>query len=125
MTKDEVSAMNTHVYCVTHTHTHTHTHTQVKIGGTALTEDELRSIHKYTELLLQDDRYARMQTDAASIEDFLEALFLLGIAGGVCVFIPASRPCISAQRAPMLNIVVHDVCRSCETTSSVYMMRTV
>ena len=112
MTKDEVSAMNTHVYCVTHTHTHTHTHTQVKIGGTALTEDELRSIHKYTELLLQDDRYARMQTDAASIEDFLEALFLLGIAGGVCVFIPASRPCISAQRAPMLNIVVHDVCRS-------------
>ena len=40
-------------------------------------------ILKYTAVLLQNDVYQRLEDDGASIEDFLEALFLLGIAGGV------------------------------------------
>eukprot|EP00802_Teleaulax_amphioxeia_P010037 Tamp_10062.p1 GENE.Tamp_10062~~Tamp_10062.p1 ORF type:complete len:481 (+),score=139.89 Tamp_10062:1-1443(+) len=55
----------------------------VKAGPTALTDEELQSIHKYTELLLRDELYASIEDGGASIEDFLEALFLLGIAGGV------------------------------------------
>jgi hypothetical protein len=52
-------------------------------GASALTADEVEAIHKYTTVLLQSDLYERLEDDGASIEDFLEALFLLGIAGGV------------------------------------------
>ena len=45
-----------------------------------ITHDELKAIHKYTQILLQTDLYQRLEEDGASIEDFLEALFLLGIA---------------------------------------------
>ena len=56
---------------------------QERIGASALTAEELQAIHKYTAVLLQNDVYQRLEDDGASIEDFLEALFLLGIAGGV------------------------------------------
>jgi hypothetical protein len=54
-----------------------------KIGGGDLTEDELKSIHKYISLLLKENMYEKIEDDGGSIEDFLEALFLLGIAAGV------------------------------------------
>ncbi len=54
-----------------------------KIGGGDLTEDELKSIHKYIALLLKENMYEKIEEDGGSIEDFLEALFLLGIAAGV------------------------------------------
>ena len=55
-----------------------------KIGRGDLTEQELQSIHKYIALLLlKSDMYEKLEDDGGSIEDFLEALFLLGIAAGV------------------------------------------
>ncbi len=54
-----------------------------KIGRGDLTEDELKSINKYIALLLKENMYEMIEEDGGSIEDFLEALFLLGIAAGV------------------------------------------
>ncbi|EKX32020.1 hypothetical protein GUITHDRAFT_156431 [Guillardia theta CCMP2712] len=54
-----------------------------KIGGPSLTDDELALIRKYTTFLSEPDLYPRIEANGSSLEDFLEALFLMGIAGGV------------------------------------------
>ena len=54
-----------------------------RISSAALTEDELLTVQKYQSILLRNDLYERLEDNGASLEDFLEALFLLGIAAGV------------------------------------------
>lgn len=56
---------------------------QGKIQESGLTPTEVEVVHKYTRVLLQTELYPRLAAEGGDIEAFLEALFLLGIAGGI------------------------------------------
>jgi hypothetical protein len=74
-----------------------------KIGGSTLTEDEMACIRKHTTVLLKPDLYDQLADGGGDfLEDFLEALFLLGIAGGVGADQTAARSSGLSRRSQAL-----------------------
>jgi hypothetical protein len=76
------------------------------IGG-ELTPEEAACVRKYTGVLTRADMYELLEEEG-SIENLLEALFLLGIAGGVGAEPTISQPALSTVHAlaPAINAPV-------------------
>ena len=72
------------------------------IGG-ELTPEEAACVRKYTGVLTRADMYELLEEEG-SIENLLEALFLLGIAGGVGAEPTLATPAPSTVHAPALAI---------------------
>eukprot|EP00960_Hanusia_phi_P061644 764898-Hanusia_phi.AAC.18 len=66
-----------------------------KIGGPSLTDDELALIRKYTIVLSEPDLYPRIEANGSSLEDFLEALFLMVFSSSSHSHPPPPPLCVS------------------------------
>eukprot|EP00286_Rhodomonas_abbreviata_P025882 CAMPEP_0181313272 /NCGR_PEP_ID=MMETSP1101-20121128/14160_1 /TAXON_ID=46948 /ORGANISM="Rhodomonas abbreviata, Strain Caron Lab Isolate" /LENGTH=427 /DNA_ID=CAMNT_0023420215 /DNA_START=198 /DNA_END=1477 /DNA_ORIENTATION=+ len=78
-----------------------------RISESGLSPSEVETVQKYTSVLLQPDLYERLvaegeQAHTHGIEEFLEAIFLLGIAGGVGDEAAAKQSVLSRKSQALL-----------------------